>query len=105
MSSVLPGRWLMVATLILLVSACSTPPAKPGKGSEGAAGLSPLAEPATGVAAELIAESAYLDGTQFFIRYRSGTAVGYTTGTALPPRSPTALLAAQQPAAMPTEVV
>jgi cardiolipin synthase len=105
MSSALPGRWLTLGTLVLLMSACSTDPSNPVMDNGEATGPSPPAEPVTGVGAEFIAESAYQDDTAFYIRYRTGSAVAYTTGATPPPVSRTDLLAAEQPVAVPTEVV
>jgi cardiolipin synthase len=108
MPGTLPGlsawRLLTIGILGLLVSACSTQSAKTGTGIDSTASLSQRAEDDTGTPAEFIAESAWLAGDRFYIRYRTGSEVAYTTGAALPAGNNTGRLAAERTAGVPTEV-
>ena len=98
MSSVPAWRLLTVGLLVLLISACSARPlAKPGEGADGTADSTQSAEPAARTHPEISAESAWLAGSQFYIQYRHGTGVKYSTGSwrtdALQPKTGADLLA------------
>ena len=101
-------RLLTTGILGLLVSACSTHSAKTGAGIDSAASLSQRAETGTGAPADFIAESAWLAGNRFYIRYRTGSEVAYTTGTwgktALSAGNGAERLAPARTAGVPTEV-
>lgn len=74
-------RLLFISILMLLVAACSSqPPAEPQESVDRGPGLSPPAAYSAEQASEFIAESAYLEDTEFFISYRFGTEPAYTRG-------------------------
>jgi cardiolipin synthase len=102
-------RQLTAGMLVMLISACGTQPSSEREGDAGskAGSLQPVEAPA-GAAAGLIAESAYLAGAQFYIRYRQGSELKYATGIrrmdAVPPQTSGELLAHEDPGGLTLEV-